>query len=104
YYSHEDHQDLHSFPTRRSSDLNGCDLPRGFPMYVTTGEIDFVELLQFSRINPLDYYDYLNLGFRITAAAGSDVPWGSTLGEVRRSEEHTSELQSLAYLVCRLLL
>src|SRR5687767_15558595 len=26
------------------------------------------------------------------------------LGAVRRSEEHTSELQSLAYLVCRLLL
>src|SRR2546425_3307170 len=25
-------------------------------------------------------------------------------GSVRRSEEHTSELQSLAYLVCRLLL
>src|SRR5205823_14224376 len=25
-------------------------------------------------------------------------------GETRRSEEHTSELQSLAYLVCRLLL
>src|SRR2546425_3913367 len=25
-------------------------------------------------------------------------------GEVQRSEEHTSELQSLAYLVCRLLL
>src|SRR2546425_3087212 len=25
-------------------------------------------------------------------------------GEVERSEEHTSELQSLAYLVCRLLL
>jgi hypothetical protein len=62
---------------------NGCDLPRGFPWYITTGDIDFVELLQFSKINTLDYYDYLNLGFRITAAAGSDVPWGSTLGEVR---------------------
>ncbi|MCK5705742.1 MAG: CehA/McbA family metallohydrolase, partial [Cyclobacteriaceae bacterium] len=62
---------------------NGCDLPRGFPWYITTGKIDFVELLQFSKINTLDYYDYLNLGFRITAAAGSDVPWGSTLGEVR---------------------
>jgi hypothetical protein len=62
---------------------NGCDLPKGFPWYVTTGEIDFVELLQFSKINTLDYYDYLNLGFRITAAAGSDIPWGSTLGEVR---------------------
>jgi len=63
--------------------FNGCDLPRGFPMYVATGEIDFVELLQLGRINELDYYDYLNLGFRITAAAGSDVPWGSTMGEVR---------------------
>ncbi len=62
---------------------NGCDLPRGFPWYVTTEGIDFVELLQFSRINTLDYYDYLNLGFRLAAAAGSDVPWGSTIGEVR---------------------
>jgi hypothetical protein len=62
---------------------NGCDLPRGFPWYITTQQIDFVELLQFARLNSLDYYDYLNLGFRITAAAGSDVPWGSTLGEVR---------------------
>lgn len=62
---------------------NGCDLPRGFPWLITTGEIDYVELLQFSKINTLDYYDYLNLGFRITAAAGSDFPWGSTIGEVR---------------------
>ncbi len=62
---------------------NGCDLPRGFPWLVTTGEIDFVELLQFSKINTLDYYEYLNLGFRMTAAAGSDFPWGSTMGEVR---------------------
>lgn len=62
---------------------NGCDLPRGFPWLVTTKEIDFVELLQFSKINTLDYYDYLNLGFRLTAAAGSDFPWGSTIGEVR---------------------
>src|SRR2546425_1785327 len=28
----------------------------------------------------------------------------SSVARVRRSEEHTSELQSLAYLVCRLLL
>lgn len=59
------------------------DLPRGFPWYVTTEEIDFVELMQFAKINAPDYHDYLNLGFRLTAAAGSDVPWGSTLGEVR---------------------
>src|SRR2546425_8099004 len=31
--------------------------------------------------------------------------WAEDLGvELKRSEEHTSELQSLAYLVCRLLL
>src|SRR6266404_8651923 len=29
---------------------------------------------------------------------------GSSVGQRGRSEEHTSELQSLAYLVCRLLL
>jgi hypothetical protein len=62
---------------------NGCDLPRGFPWYVTTGELDFIELLQFSKVNTIDYYDYLNLGYKLTAAAGSDVPWGSTIGEVR---------------------
>ncbi len=62
---------------------NGCELLRGLPWNITTGEIDFVELLQFGKINTLNYYDYLNLGFRLTAAAGSDVPWGATLGEVR---------------------
>src|SRR2546425_9537638 len=35
--------------------------------------------------------------------AGSRRP-GPSLRAARRSEEHTSELQSLAYLVCRLLL
>jgi hypothetical protein len=62
---------------------NGCALPRGFPWYVTTGDLDFVELLQFNTWNATDYDRYLNLGFRLTAAAGSDVPWGSTIGEVR---------------------
>src|SRR2546425_2173717 len=32
------------------------------------------------------------------------VPEGDSAGEQSRSEEHTSELQSLAYIVCRLLL
>src|SRR5205823_9121920 len=32
------------------------------------------------------------------------LPDGATLVTFQRSEEHTSELQSLAYLVCRLLL
>ncbi len=56
---------------------------QGFPWHITTNEIDFVELLQFLRLNTADYYDYLNLGFKITAAAGSDFPWASTIGDVR---------------------
>src|SRR3989441_3993314 len=32
------------------------------------------------------------------------VTFAAMFGRVERSEEHTSELQSLAYLVCRLLL
>ena len=56
---------------------------QGFPWHIITNEIDFVELLQFLRLNTPDYYDYLNLGFKITAAAGSDFPWASTIGDVR---------------------
>ncbi|MEO8721734.1 MAG: CehA/McbA family metallohydrolase [Ginsengibacter sp.] len=63
--------------------LNDQNAKSGFPWLITTGQIDYVELLQFSLLNDLDYYDYLNLGFRIVAAAGSDFPWGSTIGEVR---------------------
>ena len=62
---------------------NGNGVPLGFPMFIRPNEIDFVELLQFAHINTSDYHDYLNLGLRLTAAAGSDLPWGSTLGEVR---------------------
>src|SRR5205823_13192587 len=67
------HRDLHSFPTRRSSDLH----------------------LLLQPTSPLRKTDILN---SMSAILGiiSD-----THG---RSEEHTSELQSLAYLVCRLLL
>src|SRR2546425_8729935 len=37
-------------------------------------------------------------------SAGALLDLGGTRAERGRSEEHTSELQSLAYLVCRLLL
>src|SRR5258707_9937388 len=40
----------------------------------------------------------------ITLSPGESVMPGVPLGPMRRSEEHTSELQSRQYLVCRLLL
>src|SRR3712207_7792821 len=39
---------------------------------------------------------------RLGGAEGLDLPGGQEVGQ--RSEEHTSELQSRQYLVCRLLL
>src|SRR5438445_2439253 len=67
FYSYRFHHDLHSFPTRRSSDLSS---KRGLS----------------SRL----------LSFHTPLAPASSISY--------RSEEHTSELQSRQYLVCRLLL
>jgi len=50
---------------------------------VPRGKVDFVELLQFGRSDPGLYYEFLNLGMRLTALAGSDVPWGGSMGESR---------------------
>src|SRR5947199_2763001 len=71
---------LHSFPTRRSSDL------------VITG--------------PGQGHAGGLAGFEMPAQTVA-VPAGSPPGSIwrtARSEEHTSELQSLRHLVCRLLL
>jgi len=50
---------------------------------VVKGKIDFCEILQFRQLGIDDFYDFLNMGFRISASAGSDVPWGNTIGEAR---------------------
>ncbi len=50
---------------------------------VVRGKVDFFEILQFRLLGLEDFYDFLNLGFKLVASAGSDLPWGSMLGEVR---------------------
>src|SRR5687768_18174039 len=83
-----DDRDLHSFPTRRSSDLRRGGDRRGRGRGALRPARDEGALC------------------RTAAARGG---WGA-LGQrrsgldVRRSEEHTSELQSRLHLVCRLLL
>src|SRR5687767_15229094 len=49
-------------------------------------------------------YTTLFRSCRIVHHAASSCSRARTRGSTSRSEEHTSELQSLAYLVCRLLL
>src|SRR5205823_14266333 len=83
------HRDLPSFPTRRSSDLTRVLLhvvEASLPGY-GTGDAD-----RIAGERGLQYVcDAIATYWRPRSPA-------------MRSEEHTSELQSLAYLVCRLLL
>lgn len=44
---------------------------------------DFGEVMQAGLLGTEIWYDFLNLGYRLPASAGSDMPYGSALGEVR---------------------
>ncbi len=63
--------------------FNMFEVHRGMTLNVPQGTIDFIEIMQFNQMGTDLFYDFLNLGFKMTAAAGSDVPWGGTVGEVR---------------------
>jgi hypothetical protein len=56
---------------------------RDMSMNVPRQKVDFAEILQFNRLGTDLYYEFLNLGCKLTASSGSDVPWGGTIGEVR---------------------
>src|SRR5205823_8500997 len=87
----------HPFPTRRSSDLftsHGETPVRRLPSGRHT-------IGTFPRQTRHNFRARLKNGGKGAAGPGGDK---SRAGGGARSEEHTSELQSLAYLVCRLLL
>ncbi len=56
---------------------------RDMSLNLPRGKVDFAEILQFNQLGTDLYYEFLNLGCKLTASAGSDVPWGGTIGEVR---------------------
>src|SRR5205823_13635463 len=95
---------LHSFPTRRSSDLlfPGCSHHPARPGLSWTQ-------LQAAQRHTRAYGQRSprtaeSVFLQLTGNAHLDsVPDAGSRLCGRRSEEHTSELQSLAYLVCRLL-
>ncbi len=53
---------------------------RDMAIGIARGKVDFVEICEFGKIGVDLYYEFLNLGFRLTAAGGSDVPWGARGG------------------------
>src|SRR5690606_42056896 len=85
--------ELHSFPTRRSSDLPPGH--RALPLRSGEGGV----LLRRGRGR-----DDLPRRRRHPRDRGRALPEPAAPRERRRSEEHTSELQSRENLVCRLLL
>ena len=58
-------------------------LHRDMSINVPKNKVDFLELLQVGILGTNLYYEFLDLGFKLTAAAGSDVPFAGTVGEVR---------------------
>jgi hypothetical protein len=58
---------------------------RGLALDAPFGLVDFIEVLQGGRLGVENWYPYLNLGFRISPAAGSDYPYyGPSLPGVER--------------------
>jgi hypothetical protein len=66
------------------------NVQRDMTLLVPRGKADFGEILQFSHLGTELYYDFLDLGFPLTASAGSDTPYGSGIGEVQ-VYAHTGE-------------
>ena len=56
---------------------------RDMSINVPMGKVDFGEILQFDELDTRLYYEFLNLGLRLAASAGSDFPWGGSIGEAR---------------------
>jgi hypothetical protein len=55
----------------------------GLALDVPFGIVDVVEVLQAYRLRVQPWYDFLNLGFRLTPIAGSDYPYVDPAGAVR---------------------
>src|SRR5690606_41831145 len=88
------HLDLHSFPTRRSSDLK---LSSFTDLISCKHQREYLMDLWIEEIKKNDF-EYLR-GQKVVLKANPQIPEA-----IYRSEEHTSELQSRENLVCRLLL
>src|SRR5699024_11274918 len=96
FYSHRHHPHLHSFPTRRSSDLHQvmvekADSAVNIEIKPSNNDSEILLYIKFGEKPLFDHWDIF-------------IPLRAVKSFNGRSEEHTSELQSRFDLVCRLLL
>src|SRR5205823_13472620 len=98
------HRVLHSFPTRRSSDLGDNLMGNRITRAATHLPEDAVNARMQGEQRPWRRQRWEIIYQALTAPRqAEDIARtvGVSPSTVHRSEEHTSELQSLAYLVCR---
>lgn len=55
----------------------------GMALDVPFGNVKFIEVLQRGELTTDVWFEFLNLGYRIAPAAGSDAPYGARIGDVR---------------------
>src|SRR5699024_12639570 len=96
--------DLHSFPTRRSSDLQ---VAKGYGMdtFTATNNAELEEAVEQTKQSHTSTLIHIKV-LPKTMTAGYEGFWNVGVSEASsnsnvRSEEHTSELQSRFDLVCR---
>ncbi|MEN1680850.1 MAG: CehA/McbA family metallohydrolase [Planctomycetota bacterium] len=61
---------------------NACFAHRQMALFTPMDIVDFNSIMQADLGTEL-YYNFLNLGFKMTASAGSDTPYGGAIGNVR---------------------
>jgi len=68
---------------------------RGMALEVPFGHVDFAEVLQAGVLGTKVWYDFLNMGFKVTPAAGTDFPflniWGNERTYVKLKDELTHQ-------------
>src|SRR5205823_10061289 len=97
-------RDLPSFPTRRSSDLTHASVAEA-DSALRGARSAFYEAIEAAWVVARDGPPVpveLRNGLRLAATHATRTSADVVRALYDRSEEHTSELQSLAYLVCRL--
>src|SRR5437879_11019381 len=90
-----------SFPTRRSSDLN-----LGSQMIQSMADSDYavIKAAVMAEVKTHFRPEFVNRIDEVVVFHALGEEQIRAIARIQRSEEHTSELQSPMYLVCRLLL
>jgi hypothetical protein len=74
---------LTGYPHIYRPPIGGYWVGRDMSLNVPQNRVDFAEFCEYGDIGEELYYEFLNLGFPLTASAGSDVPFGNTIGTSR---------------------